>query len=61
MSEPHTPPDSLGGPLSRPSGDGLPAVDGGREPPGPGDAVDPGLLEGDGDRGVDTPGQIPGA
>jgi hypothetical protein len=57
MSEANNiPPDGLSGPASRPDGNGLPQVDGGRSQPGGRDAVDPGSVEGDGDRGTDVPG-----
>jgi hypothetical protein len=57
MSErPNTPPDSLGGPIGRPQGDGLPPVDQGRQNPDGGDVIDPGEVQGNGDRGQDVPG-----
>jgi hypothetical protein len=43
-----------GGPASRPSGDGLPKVEGGLKQPGREDSVDP--VQNDGDRGDDAPG-----
>jgi hypothetical protein len=48
------PSDRSGGPMSRPSGDGLPKVDGGLKTPGSEDAVDP--APADRDRGDDIPG-----
>ena len=57
MSErPNTPPDSLGGPLGRSHGEGLPPADQGRQNPGGQDVIDPGAARGDGDRGEDVPG-----
>ena len=53
-------PDPLGGPISRPDGDGLPPGVGGERPrPGPGDAVDPGMA-GEGDVGQDVGGGMAG-
>ena len=50
-------PGSEGGPISRPSGDGLPPVGGGLQPPGGGDLVDP-MPPAGGDRGDDTGGGL---
>jgi hypothetical protein len=56
MSESYEPPaDPLGGPISRPFGDGLPPVDGALQPPGRGDSVDP--RDG-GDLGRDAGGML---
>lgn len=50
-------PDPLGGPISRPGGDGLPPKTGVERPrPGAGDAVDPGMAGEGGDIGQDTGG-----
>jgi hypothetical protein len=56
MSESDTPFDGgpMGGPASRPQGDGVPPIGGGLTPPGRGDSVDP--LPSDGDIGEDTGG-----
>jgi hypothetical protein len=60
MSESPTPSDPMGGPISRPSGDGLPpSTGGGLQPPGSDDSVDPGLPGAGGDIGPDTSG-LPG-
>lgn len=59
MSEANIPdPSPMGGPASRPSGEGLPPKTGG-EPPthGRDDAVDPGMA-GEGDIGQDTGGMM---
>jgi hypothetical protein len=61
MSDANTPvPGSgggMGGPVSRPDGDGLPPKTGGLTPPGGEDSRDPG-IEGEGDRGEDSGGMI---
>jgi hypothetical protein len=60
MSEPNTPvPGSgggLGGPVSRPDGNGLPPKTGGMPAPGGGDSRDPGMEGEGGDLGEDTGG-----
>jgi hypothetical protein len=43
-----------GGPMSRPSGDGLPGIEGGLNPPSGADSPD--AVQNDGDRGDDVPG-----
>ena len=53
-------PDPMGGPRGRPNGDGLPPVDGGLNPPGRGDSVDPGMPGEGGDRGEDVGGGMSG-
>lgn len=51
--------DGMGGPASRPSGDGLPPKTGtGMHIPGREDSVDTGIEGGDGDIGPDTGGMI---
>jgi hypothetical protein len=61
MSESYEPrPDPLGGPISRPDGDGLPPVGGAPPTPGEGDEIERGLPQRGGDRGQDAGGGMAG-